>query len=459
MRVAVVGGGIAGLSAALELADRRAEVVVFEAAERFGGKLATSVIGGVAVDEGPDAFLARRPEAIDLARRVGLGDTLVSPAVGWASVYWDGRRHRMPAGLVLGVPGGWAGLVGLARSPLVGPMGAARAALEPLVARRRSSASNDCLGTEIRTRFGSRVAERLVDPLLGGINAGDADRLSLAAASPQLAAAATGARSLLVGVGRSRSATPDTPVFLTPSAGLTSLVDGVVTTLGDRVDLRAGQAVQAIEPAAGAWSVAGERFDAVVVATPGWAAAPLLAPLAPAAADVVGAVPYSSVGIVTLVVSRTAFAAKAAIEGSGVLVPKPQQRHVTAVSFGSRKWAHWCVPDAEVLRVSVGRDGDEHALDHDDETLVRAVLADLVDIVGLEGDPDEVRVSRWPRSFPQYRPWHLERIAAAERALRAAAPGVVLAGAALRGVGIPACIASGRAAAAAVAEDRALAPA
>ncbi len=452
-RVAVVGGGIAGLSAAFELSDGPGEhdVVVFEADDRLGGKLRTSDLGGRPIDEGADAFLTRRPEALDLARRVGLADRLVHPAEGWASVFWHGRRVPLPGDLVLGAPAGVAGVVALARSPLAGPLVAARAAAEPLAAalgRARHRGRDDSLGAEVRRRFGRGVAERLVDPLLGGINAGDTDHLSLRAASPPLAAAAESHRSLLIGLARQRAAAPGGPVFATPLGGTAELVEAVAARLAPRVDVRLGTAVHAVEPSGGGWTVDGERFDAVVLAVPGWVAASLLERVVPAAARGLGAVPYASVAMVTLIVPTVAFAPAPA--GSGVLVPEAEQRHITAVSFGSRKWAHWGRPGQEVLRVSVGRDGDEHAFDYDDDTLVRAVLADLADVAGLRGDPAAVRITRWPRSFPQYRPGHLDRIAAAEAALARDAPGLVLAGAALRGLGIPACVGSGRAAAQAV---------
>jgi oxygen-dependent protoporphyrinogen oxidase len=240
-------------------------------------------------------------------------------------------------------------------------------------------------------------------------------------------------------------------VFLAPRDGTAALAAAVAARVAATADVRLATPVHALEPMGAGWSVDGEQFDAVVLAVPAWVAAPLLDPIAPAASSTLAQAPYSSVAMLTLVVDRRAFAPGAAPAGSGVLVPKPQQRHVTAVSFGSQKWAHWQVPGREVLRVSVGRDGDEHALEYDDATLTRAVLADLVDIVGLRGDPEEMRITRWPRSFPQYRPGHLDRIATAEADVARATPGVALAGAALRGLGIPACIGSGQRAAATVA--------
>ena len=216
--VAIVGGGITGLAAAWALTklDDPAAVVIFDADDRLGGKLRTSPFAGLgAVDEGADAFLARVPEALALCGELGLGDELVAPATGTAYLWWNGTMHRLPEGLVLGVP---AGLARLAGSDLLSWRGKARAALEPLLPRRSAVIDDDNLGALIRRRFGDEVLERLVDPLIGGINAGDADHLSLAASAPQVAEVAARSRSLLIGL-RRRDAPPTgaaAPVFLTP---------------------------------------------------------------------------------------------------------------------------------------------------------------------------------------------------------------------------------------------------
>jgi oxygen-dependent protoporphyrinogen oxidase len=454
-RVAVVGGGITGLAAAHRLAGTGHEVVVLERDDRLGGKIRSSPFAGLpAVEEGPDAVLARVPWAVDLLREVGLGDDLVSPAVGKAYVWWGGRLHPIPDGLVLGVP---AGLFGLARSPLLSWPGKLRAALEPALPRRDVG---DSLGRLIRSRFGDEVAERLVDPLVGGINAGDADRLSLASV-PQIAAVAARSRSVLVGLRAQPVAPrgPDHPVFVTPRAGLGALVDalsGRIVAAGG--DVRTATGVTALEPAgSGAWRLTGvgphgaafaSLFDAVLLGTPAHAAAPLLATVSPAAARLAGAIEHASVVMVT--VAYPAAAVPRALDASGHLVPKPVQRHVTAASWASTKWAHWRAPGQVLFRVSVGRFGDEHAVDLPDAEVLAAVSGDLYEQLGIDAEPTAVRITRWPKSFPQYEPGHAGRVAAIEQALEHDAPGVTVAGAAYRGVGIPACINQGQQAAAAV---------
>jgi oxygen-dependent protoporphyrinogen oxidase len=442
MRVLVLGGGITGLAAAWELQRHpsRPEVTLIEASERLGGKIRTTPFAGLpAVDEGADAFLARVPWAIDLCNELGLDD-LVSPATGRAYVWWNGRMHPIPEGLVLGVP---KGLGGLARSGLMSWRGKARAALEPVVPRRPAT---DELGATIRYRFGAEVLERLVGPLVGGINAGDADRLSLAATTPQLAEAARRSRSLLFALRRTPPAAPG-PVFLAPRRGMQTLVDALVDRLGD-VDVRLGQPATTVSADGSRWRVDDLSADAVVVTTPAWASARLLESTSPDAARLLAGIDHASVALVTLAFAEGRVAR--ALDGSGHLVPKAAQRHITACSWGSTKWAGWKSDGQVILRASLGRDGDVHALEGDDDDVVSLGLADLSEQLGISGDPLHQRVSRWERSFPQYRPGHNERVTAIADALRRDADGVVVTGAAFAGLGVPACIRQGRESARAV---------
>ena len=444
-RVAVIGGGITGLAAAWELQRAGRVVTVFESSDAFGGKIRTSPFAGLpTVDEAADAFLARVPDAVGLATELGLGDTLVSPATGTAFVSHGGRLHPIPPGLVLGVP---AGLVGLARSRLLSWPGKARAAFDVVLPRR--GVDHDSLGRAIRDRFGDEVLERLVDPLVGSINAGDADELSLTAATPQIAAVATSARSLLLGLRR----TPPSgsgPVFLTPRRGMSALVDRLVEDLrGGGTELRSSTEVTSLEPdGRGGHLVNGEPYDAVILAGPAFATAALLRRTAPVAADLLAGTPYA--GVVMVAVAVPGDELRDVPHGSGYLVPKPEQRHVTAVSLASRKWAHLQPPDGtEILRISLGRHGHESPLDFDDDAVLAAAVGETSRHLGLRREltPTHVRITRWAQAFPQYLPHHLDRVDAVERILRDAAPTLAIAGAGQRGIGIPACIRQGRAAA------------
>ena len=443
--VAIVGGGITGLAAAWELsAQPGVRVVVLEASDRFGGKIRTSPFAGLpAVDEGPDAFLARVPEATALCRELGLGDELVSPSSGKAWLWWHRRLHALPAGLVLGVP---SDLRGLARSRLLSVRGKLRAAVEPILPGLADAVAADNLGALVRARFGAEVLERLVDPLVGGINAGDADDLSARSSAPQILDVAAGSRSLLVGLRRRAAGVPDGPVFLVPRSGMGSVVERLVAALAERgVELRTGAAVDAIERAGAGWRVADVEVDAVIVTTPAFVAARQLAGASADAARLLGAIPHASVAMVTLAY-RDEHVGRP-LDGSGHLVPKPEQRALTACSWASTKWSHWKAPGQSVLRASLGRHGNEAAADGTDDELVARAVGDLHEPLRLAGDPIASRVTRWPAAFPQHTPGHLERVATIEAALRRDAPGVWAVGAAHRGVGIPACIRQGRAAA------------
>jgi protoporphyrinogen/coproporphyrinogen III oxidase len=456
-RVAVVGGGISGLSAALALADADtyAELVVFDVAERVGGRIDTSAFAGVAhVDEGADAFLARVPEAVALARRVGLGDDLVSPEAVGAAVWHDGL-HPIPDGLLLGVPGR---LAPLATTSLLSWTGKARAALEPFLPR--TSTDSDSIGRFVRARFGNEVHERLVDSLVGSIYATDTDRFSLAEV-PQLAALAQNNRSLLVAARRQRSAqgtatAATSPIFAAPRQGMSALTgataDAVVAEGGTIVTGATVQSCDATHDqrwrltidAATPLATADELFDAVVFATPAGVTGALLAAAAPDAATLLGQAETADVIMVTLHVAAEQWPDR--LRGmSGYLVPKPAQRWVTAASFGSQKWAHWRPPaGGEILRVSLGRDG-MGVLHLSDDDVLEAVLTDLERHLGVAFDPLEVRITRWPGAFAQYRPHHASWVDTVERSLP---PGVFVTGAGFRGIGIPACVRSGTAIAA-----------
>lgn len=449
--IAVVGGGISGLAAAWEVVNLGHEVILLEASGRAGGMLLTAPFAGKPLDLGPDAFLARRPEGTALVRELGLGGDLVSPAAGSPSLWMGGELKRLPEGLLLGLP---TDLVAVARSGVLSPLGLARAAADLVLRGERISPDGPdvAVGPLVRARLGREVHERLVDPLLGGINAGDSDVLSLRAGVPQLAAAVTGHRSLLLAAraARRRSpARPEDPVFHSVRGGLGKLADralrGVIERGGQVV---LGFAAARLDSRAdGRWSVvggSGARFtaDSVVLAVPAAAAAPLLEPHDASAASLLAGIATASVAIVCLAYRVEDVGHP--LDGSGFLVPRTEGRLMTACSWSSSKWPHVAAPGTAVLRVSVGRAGDGRAMALDDRTLLTRIHAEVTAALRITGSPTAERVVRWPNAFPQYAPGHLEVVAS----IRGGTPaGVELAGATYEGVGIPACIGSGRAAA------------
>jgi len=448
-RVAVVGGGISGIAAALALRDRpasgRPQVTLFEAASTLGGRISGSSFAGVdGVDEGADAFLARVPEAVEFAGAVGLGDTLVSPEPVGAAV-WHGALIDIPDGLVLGLPGR---LGPLARTPLLSWRGKARAAVEPLLPR--TSLGPDSVGAFVRARFGDEVQDRMVDALVGSIYATDTDRFSLAEV-PQLAALANENRSVLLGArstaaaARGDGSATAAPVFATPRSGMSRLIDAGAAALfaagGEiRISTPIGELARSGDPRDPGWSVDGEPFDAVILACPAAAAGELLRAESPEAAELLDRAETADVIMVTLHIAPGQWPDR--LRGrSGYLVPKPDQRWVTAASFGSQKWAHWRPPaGGEIVRVSLGRDGLP-VLHLADDEVVAHVIADLDRHLGVELAPVDVRITRWPGAFAQYRPHHRAWVDAVESTLPR---GAHVTGASYRGIGIPACVRAAR---------------
>ncbi|WP_420639837.1 protoporphyrinogen oxidase [Candidatus Poriferisocius sp.] len=433
MRIAVVGAGITGLAAGYEAARSGAEVVVYEASPRAGGRMLTSELAGQAVDEGPDAFLARVPWAVELCRELGLGPELVSPAQRSAFVYSRGALRTLPLPNVLGVP---LDFDALAASGIVSPDGVDRARREPDLAGSPLT-GDQAVGALVRRRLGDEVADRLVDPLIGGINASSIDHLSVRAAVPQLAEAAARGPSLvreLTHLAASATTDPEAPVFHTLPGGMARLSDELADRLGDR--LRLSSAVP---------DVGHVDADRVIVTAPAAEAAAMVARVSPTAAGLLGGIEYASVVLVSL-----AYAADDVhhpVAGSGYLVPAVEGRTITACSWASSKWAHVGSDGTVVLRVSVGRHGDNRAMTLSDDGLVDAVRDDLGVTMGLSAEPHAVRISRWERSLPQFRPGHLELVADIESAVARDAPWLTVTGAWARGLGVAACIHQGRTAA------------
>jgi oxygen-dependent protoporphyrinogen oxidase len=450
MRLAIVGAGIAGLAAAWE-AHTRAEVTVFEPGP-VGGKLRTADFDGRPVDCGADAFLTRVPEAVALADELGFDDELVAPAAGKALVWRAGARHPLPEDLVLGVP---KRIGPLLRSRLLGPAGVARAGLD-LVLPSTSWPEDVSVYDLIRKRFGSQVASRLVDPLIGSIHAGRTDELSAAATAPQLLAAARRGRSLMLslrqppGAKTSPGAPPSAngaPIFLAPKDGMQALTDRLARRLSEADVAFVAEAATSVRPCpdGGVEVTAGSgarRFDGAILAVPAAAAARLLGDLAPSG---LGDIPTASVALVTM--EYAASDLEPPPGASGILVSRQEGLLMTACSYAGAKWPHWAAPGRTLLRVSTGRDGDRRYTGMDDETLVARLAGELRLVAGAKGDPTGWRVSRWADAFPQYRVGHLLTVARIEAALPA---GVRLAGSSYRGAGVPACIGSGRKAAAAL---------
>ncbi|MET8204856.1 protoporphyrinogen oxidase [Streptomyces sp. NPDC005373] len=446
-RAVVIGGGIAGLAAAHRLLAAGAQVTVLEASGRLGGKLRAGEIAGVRVDLGAESMLARRPEAVDLAREVGLADRLQPPGTATASLWTRGALRPMPKGHVMGVPGTAAALSGV-----LSDKGLAR--IEQDRDLPATEFGDDvAVGAYVAERLGREVVDRLVEPLLGGVYAGDAYRISMRSAVPQLFEEARGHRSLTEAVRaiqeRAARNQQTGPVFMGIEGGIGQLPLAVA----DSVRARGGE-ILLDSPAHGlrrtpdGWEVRVDdhviEADAVVLAVPAQTAAGLLDTESPAAAAELRTVEYASMALITFAFRRDEANLP---EGSGFLVPPVDGHTIKASTFASNKWG-WIAaedPGLVVVRTSVGRYQDEKDLARDDDGLVEVSRHDLREATGLSATPVATRVTRWHDGLPQYPVGHHARVARI-RGHVAKIPGIAVCGAAYDGVGIPACIASAYAA-------------
>ena len=418
MRVAVIGGGIAGLAAAAEFAAGGIEELhVYESTDRVGGKLRLQNVGDITLDVGAEAMLARRPEARDLCARAGITESLVSPATTQASIWTGGALHPMPR-TVMGMPADDVDFVRVERHAVPLPDG------------------DISVADYVRERAGVDVLDRLVEPLLGGVYAGHAESLSLAAAGPQLLALGPDPIAAAAGY----VPTPG-PVF----DGLEGGVGQLPAAVADAVqragaDLRVNTLVRGLEREGTTWTVqtdgGSSQYDAVVVAVPAPAASRLLSTVAPRASFALSDIPYASVALATFV-----FEHELDLPGSGFLVPPVDHTSIKGATFSSNKWAWLKEPGRTVVRASLGRYGEAASLQYDDPTLAQIALADLRDALGPLPEPVAWHVQRWGGSLPQYLVGHLDKVTAIEADV-ASVTGLAVCGAAYRGIGIPAVIAS-----------------
>jgi len=464
--VVVIGGGIAGLAAAFFLKDEPVRVTVLEGSPRLGGKLSASDVAGVAMDEGAEALLARRPEGIGLITAVGLGDDLVPAGVTSSAIYTRGAMRPLPRRQFMGVP---ADAGELAATGVISPEGVARA-------RDESSPpdeARDMSVTEyIGSRLGTEVIDRLVDPLLGGVYAGRSEDLSFRATLAPLAAAARRHATLTEAVtsllppapAKDNSNKPPAgaaapsggpagqpaPVFVSLTTGIGALPETLAKASG--AEVRTNAVVRELKRTQAGWrltvgSAAGPGYldaDAVILAIPAVPAARLLKDTVSEAATGLAEIPYASMAIVTLAFRAADFPAQ---QRSGYLVPAVDGRAVKAATFSTVKWPHLAAQaPVHVVRCSVGRSGDVAVLQRDDEDLAALAAAELADAIGITARSVAHRVTRWGGGLPQYNVGHLDRVARI-RAAVARQPGLAVAGAAYDGIGIPACIATAKSAA------------
>lgn len=440
----VVGGGVAGIAAARALRAGGYEVTVLEAGAHVGGQVRTTDFSGRRVELGAEALHLASPVVRGVVDDLGLTDSLHRSAPGATWLATPEGLRRLPQGVG---PTGPTQLMPVVRSGILSVRGMARAALEPLVARRHTVDGDISVGQFVRARFGDEVADTLVDPMLGGLHSGDIDRLSLPAASPMLAKAAREGRSLTLSVRTRKSGPSVAPsTFATTTGGLGTFVDA----LAEGLDVRTSTPVRAVRPHGGRYAVVTDTAtldaDTVVLAVAAPIAADLLADLpvreAPRALH---GVPSASVATFLVAWPReAAMACPAVATGTGIMIPRVLGHTLKSATFLTTKWPHLDAPDAPFLmRLSAGRAGstvlDEYA---DDDDLFTAMLADLRRLTGLLGDPLDVVAHRWERTMPQLEIGHQARIELARADLARHAPGVLLVGSSYDGVGLTSALTS-----------------
>jgi oxygen-dependent protoporphyrinogen oxidase len=455
--IAVIGGGISGLSAAWTLHKRGVPHVVLEASPAPGGVIRTETRGGFLLEGGPDSMLAQKPEGVALCRELGLGDRLIptNPELRAVYILHRGKLHPLPEGMMLAVP---TKILPFARSGLFSWPGKLRMGLD-LIRPGRQENGDESIASFLRRRFGQEAVERLGEPLLAGIHAGDPERLSILATFPRFRDLEAKHGSLVRGMWatprpKPQPGTPPPAAFYSLRGGLRELVAALVTRL-EPASLRTGAVVRSLARVAGGYSIGlegGEAVsaDGVIVAAPGPKIAPVLEGLVPEVARTLAGVPFASSATVLLGYRREDVAHP--LDGYGMVVPQTEGLRTTALSFVSTKFAHRAPQGHVLLRGFLGGVRDGEVLRLRDEEMVETVRRDMTPVLGLEGEPVLTRVFRWPGGTPQLEVGHLERMRAVESAV-GTVPGLHLTGAGIWSTGIPDSVADATRVAVAAAEE------
>ena len=454
--IAIIGGGISGLSAAWTLHQRGIPYCLLEAGASLGGVIRTEEKDGFILEGGPDSILAQKPEGVGLCRELGLGDRLIptNPALRAVYILHRGKLHPLPEGMMLAVP---TRILPMVRSGLFSWPGKLRMGLD-LVRPAGPQNGDESIATFLRRRFGQEAVERLGEPLLAGIHAGDPERLSILATFPRFRELEAKYGSLVRGMlsaprPKRKPGAPTPAAFYSLRGGLRELVEALVARL-DTASIRTGAAVRSLSRNGDGYTIGlegGEKVSApkVIVAAPGPKIAPALEGLLPKVSRTLAAVPFASSATVLLGYRRADVAHS--LDGYGMVVPRGEGLRTTALSFVSTKFAHRAPEGHVLLRGFLGGVRDPGVLDLTDEEMVQAVERDMTPILGLKGRPCVTRVFRWPSSTPQLEVGHLERMRSVESAV-VEVPGLHLTGAGIWSTGIPDSVADATRVAIAAAE-------
>ncbi|TLM78912.1 MAG: protoporphyrinogen oxidase [Actinobacteria bacterium] len=466
--VVVIGGGAAGLGAAYKVTRAAAEghevkVTVVEKDPRLGGKILTEQVDGFTVDGGPDCFITEKPGVHRIAKLLGIFDDEL-PTDDSRKKTWilsRGRLYEMPDGIMMFAP---TKFVPFATTGLFSWPGKFRMGMDLFIPRKERWAEgetaaqhDETLESFIVRRMGRECLDRLAEPLVGGVHASDPAVMSLASTFPRLLEMEQRFGSCIGGfvdarkkVAAMKKKYPPQPgakprtFFTSFVGGMQRLTDSMADAVG-RENIRTGAAVESVERDGSGWKVRlgdGDVIDAdaVIVATEGWAAEKLLAPVDPEIGEALGGISHSSSATVSMAFDTDDLGFS--LDAFGVLCPQAEKRRLMAVTYSSTKWPGRAPAGRTLMRGFVGGPGNQAIMENSDETLVEIVHKEMSDILGMKVDPAWSRVYRWNLGMPQYTLGHLDRVAVID--LRCAeTPGLAVAGGSYTGVGIPNCIESG----------------
>ncbi len=458
-RIAIIGGGISGLSAAFALEEKRregvpVEYVLLDASPRLGGVLVTDRVDGCLVEAGPDSFITEKPWAADLCRKIGLGDQLIGSNDARRKTYIlvKGKLVVMPDGLMFMVP---TKILPTVFSPLFSLRTKMRMAAEWFHPPRPASSKHATVADEsvaelVERHYGTEMVDRLADPLLSGVYGGEASQLSVRAVLPRfcemeakhgsLGRAMLEARKKMRAVSRG----PSPPLFTSLKEGMQQMVDALVARL-DPNAMRTSSLVHSVIAQEGGWTVCAgyqsDQFDALIVATPAPAASALLQMADENLSRELGEVRYSSSVTVTLGFDENV--RRSLPPGFGFLIPRSEGRRMLAATFVHNKFPHRAPENRAIIRCFLGGSRDEQILDSSEDQILRIVRDELKQIIGLTVEPLFTRVYKWKGAMAQYSVGHLDRLQRIE-ALRRKLPGLALAGNGFNGIGVPDCVRSGQ---------------
>ena len=466
MRIAIIGGGISGLSAAFTLEEKRragaaVDYVLYESAPNFGGVLVTDHIDNCLIEAGPDSFVTEKPWATDLCRKIGLGDQLIGSNDADRKTYILVRNRliEMPDGLMFMVP---TKILPTVFSPLFSLRTKIRMAQEWFHPPHKATA-DETVAAMVERHYGPEMVDRLADPLLSGIYGGEATQLSVRAvlgrfADMEAKHGSLGRAMLAARAKMATSKTPPRPLFTSLREGMQQMIDSLLARLDPRA-LRHSVPVQSVIPQDGGWTVSAgyqsDQFDALIIAAPAHVASSLLRQADPNLARELGEIRYSS--SVTVALGYDEAVRRSLPPGFGFLVPRSEKRRLLAATFVHNKFPHRAPKDRAIVRCFVGGEHVEQTLASTDEQVIQLVREELQQILGpqilgLTTEPLFARVYRWRSAMAQYGVGHLERLERIE-ALRQKLPGLALAGNGFSGIGVPDCVRSGSEAATKVLAD------